>query len=65
MASTVYDPEICVDDGLTSRPTAKEAIDLLTDILTDAGHCNLRLHNVVSNTVEVMEAFQTKDRSPP
>lgn len=31
----------------------------------DARHCNLRLNNVVSNSGEVMEAFQTKDRSPP
>ena len=43
-----------VDDGLASRATAKEAIDLVA--------ANLKLHKVVSNSVEVMEAFPAEDR---
>lgn len=52
-----------VDDGLISLPTAEEAIDLITDAQAVLATCNLRLHKVVSNSIEVMEAFPTADRA--
>ena len=50
------------DDGLASRPTTKEAIDLVTATQEMLATTNPKLHKVVSNSVEVMEAFQVKDR---
>ena len=49
-----------VDDGLASRPTAQQAIDLVTSTQAMLATANLRLHKVMSNTVEVMEAFPPK-----
>ena len=51
-----------VDDGLTSLPTAAQAIDLVTTTQAMLATANLRLHKVVSNSVEVMEAFPNEDR---
>lgn len=51
-----------VNDGLASLPSAKQAIDLVTTAQTMLATANLRLHKVVSNSVEVMEAFPTEDR---
>ena len=51
-----------VDDGLASRPTTKEAIDLVTATQAMLATANLKLHKVVSNSVEVMEAFPAEDR---
>ena len=51
-----------VDDGLASRPTAKEAIDLVTATQAMLATANLKLHKVVSNSVEVMEAFPAEDK---
>ena len=51
-----------VDDGLASRPTTKEAIDLVTATQAKLATANLKLHKVVSNSVEVMEAFPAEDR---
>ena len=51
-----------VDDGLASRPTAKEAIQLLKNTQTLLATANLRLHKMVSNSVEVMEALPADDR---
>ena len=51
-----------VDDGLASRPTTKEAIDLVTAAQAMLATANLKLHKVVSNSVEVMEAFPAEDR---
>ena len=50
------------DDGLASKPTTKEAIDLVTLTQEMIASANLKLHKVVSNSVEVMEAFPAKDR---
>ena len=50
------------DDGLASRPTTKEAIDLVTATREMLATTNLKLHKVVSNSVEVMEAFPAEDR---
>ena len=52
-----------VDDGLASLPTAKQAIDLVRKAQETLATANLRLHKVVSNSVEVMEAFPTEDRA--
>ena len=49
-----------VDDGLTSLPTAAQAIDLVTTTQAMLATANLRLYKVVSNSVEVMEASQMK-----
>ncbi|XP_074634093.1 uncharacterized protein LOC141892648 [Acropora palmata] len=51
-----------VDDGLTSLPTAAQAIDLVTTTQAMLTTANLRLHKVVSNSVEVVEAFSNEDR---
>ena len=51
-----------VDDGLALRPTTKKAIDLVTAIQEMLATANLKLHKVVSHSVEVMEAFPVKDR---
>ena len=51
-----------VDDGLASLPTVKQAVDLVTTTQRMLATANLRLHKVVSNSVEVMEAFPAEDR---
>ncbi|VDI66836.1 Hypothetical predicted protein [Mytilus galloprovincialis] len=51
-----------VDDGLTSLPTATEAVNLLKktqEALITEG--KLRLHKIASNNKEVMEAFPPED----
>ena len=52
-----------MDDGLLSRPTPHEAIDLLKRTQEMLALSNLRLHKVASNSQEVMEAFPTEDRA--
>lgn len=52
-----------VDDGLVSLPTGKQAITLVTATQAMLRTANLRLHKIVSNSVEAMEAFQAEDRS--
>ena len=51
-----------VDDGLASLPTGKQAIALIKTTQAMLATANLRLHKIVSNSVEVMEAFPTEDR---
>ncbi|PFX14657.1 hypothetical protein AWC38_SpisGene21175, partial [Stylophora pistillata] len=51
-----------VDDGLASTPTPRQAIILVTNTQAMLAKSNLRLHKVVSNSVEVMEAFPLEDR---
>ena len=46
-----------VDDGLASRPTNKEAINLVTATQAMLATANLKLHKVKFNSVEVMKAF--------
>ncbi|XP_062566124.1 uncharacterized protein LOC134228483 [Saccostrea cucullata] len=50
-----------VDDGLISLPTSAEAIDLLRRTQSALKKANIRLHKIVSNDVEVMEAFPSED----
>lgn len=52
-----------VDDGLASLPTAGRAIKLVKGAQATLATAKLRLHKVVSNSVEVTEAFPTEDRS--
>ena len=61
-ASNFVHRNFYVDDGLTSFPTAKQAVDLVTAAQRMLATANLRLHKVVSNSVEVMEAFPAEDR---
>ena len=61
-ASNFVHRNFYVDDGLASLPTTKQAIDLVTSTQTMLATANLRLHKVVSNSVEVMEAFPAEDR---
>ena len=61
-ASNFVHRNFYVDDGLASLPTTKQAIDLVTSVQTMLATANLRLHKVVSNSVEVMEAFPAEDR---
>lgn len=51
-----------LDDGLISRPTAKEAIELIKSTQASLATANIRLHKVVSNCPEVMEALPVEDR---
>lgn len=51
-----------VDDGLASLPTAQQAIALVTATQAMLCTANLRLHKIVSNSIEVMEAFPVEDR---
>ena len=50
-----------VDDGLTSLPSTQGATDLVKSVQATLATANLRLHKVVSNSVEVMEAFPAED----
>ena len=52
-----------VDDGLTSLPATQGATDLVKSAQATLATANLRLHKVVSNSVEVMEAFPAEDRA--
>ena len=51
-----------VDDGLTSKPTEKEAITLVKATQAMLATACLRLHKIVSNSVVVMEALPIEDR---
>ena len=51
-----------VDDGLTSRPTDQETIELLKNTQAILASARLRLHKAVSNSVSVMEALPVEDR---
>ena len=51
-----------VDDGLASLPNGEEAVELITNAQNVLVTSNLRLHKIVSNSVEVMEAFSKEDR---
>jgi hypothetical protein len=56
------DRNFYVDDGLTSLPTASEAINLVRrtqEVLKTEG--NIRLHKIISNSNEVMNAFPAED----
>ena len=61
-ASNFVHRNFYVDDGLASLPTTKQAVDLVTATQRMLATANLRLHKVVSNSVEVMEAFPAEDR---
>lgn len=52
-----------VDDCLVSRPTPLETIDLIKRAQAVLASANIRLHKVVSNSVEVMEALPAGDRA--
>lgn len=52
-----------VDDGLASTSTPNQAIDLVRKSQEVLASAKLRLHKVVSNSIEVMEAFPTADRA--
>ena len=64
-----HDPEVkefvqrnfYVDDGLVSKPTAVEVVTLIKNTQATLASANLRLHKVVSNSVNVMKAFPTED----
>ena len=52
-----------VDDGLASLTTSQGAIDLVKGARATLATAKLQLHKVVSNSVEVMEAFTAEDRA--
>ncbi len=52
-----------VDDGITSVPTEKEAIDLLKCTQIMLSKSSLNLHKVASNRASVMEAFPSSERA--
>ena len=53
-----------VDDGMMSTSTVKEAIKILSDARAILSGCNLRLHKLISNQTEVLEAFPTTEHAP-
>ena len=61
-AMKFVDRNFYVDDGLVSLPTAKQAIALVTATQAMLRTANLRLHKIVSNSIEVMEAFSVEDK---
>ena len=52
-----------MDDGLTSRGTESETISLVKNAQAMLATANLRLDEVVSNSVAVMEAIPAEDRA--
>lgn len=52
-----------VDDGITSVPTEREAIDLLKHTQIMLSKSSLNLHKVASNGASVMEAFPSSERA--
>jgi hypothetical protein len=52
-----------VDDGLASRPTPESAIKLIKDAQAMLATANIRLHKVVFNSPDVMEALPAEDRA--
>ncbi len=52
-----------VDDGITSVPTEREAIDLLKHTQIMPSKSSLNLHKVASNGASVMEAFPSSERA--
>ncbi|KAK3742405.1 hypothetical protein QZH41_008057 [Actinostola sp. cb2023] len=52
-----------VDDGLVSRATPEETITLIKNAQAALATANIRLHKVISNSVEVMEALPADDRA--
>jgi hypothetical protein len=50
-----------IDDGLISLPTSAKAITLLKKTQNELKKARIRLHKIVSNRVEVMEAFPSDD----
>ena len=52
-----------VDDGLTLLSSTQAATDPVKSAQATLATANLRLHKVVSNSVEVMEAFPAEDRA--
>lgn len=52
-----------VDDGVTSKPTTGEVIDLIKRTQCDLALCKLRLHKIASSSVEVMKAFDVSELS--
>ena len=52
-----------VDGDLASWPNTQQAIDFVRNAKASLAAANLRLHKVVLNSVEVMEAFPTEDRA--
>ena len=49
--------EFYVDDGLTSRSSVHEAVDILQRTKTDLASCGLNLHKIALNDKEVMKCF--------
>ena len=52
-----------VGDGLSSRPTANGAVNLVRNAQAMLATVNIRLHKVFSNEVALMEAFPAEDRA--
>ncbi|XP_063959911.1 uncharacterized protein LOC135155123 [Lytechinus pictus] len=52
-----------VDDGLSSRPTAEEAVQLLKNSQAICAKSGLKLHKIVSNSREVLKSFPADERA--
>ena len=60
-AREFVDRSFYVDDGLTSLPTEKEAVDLLKRTKDMLAESNIHLHKIASNSHTVMESFAPED----
>lgn len=49
------------DDGVTSKPTTGEVIDLIKRNRSDLALCKLRLHKIASSSVKVMKAVDVSE----
>ena len=52
-----------VDDGLTSVPTAQEAVTLIESSQAFCASAKLRLHKFASNCKKALEALPPEDRA--
>ena len=53
-----------VDNGLISRSTLQEVVELVRNTQAMLAAANIRLHKIVSNSVEVITALPKQDRVP-
>ena len=64
-AATFIPKDFYVDDGLKSLSTLPEAIQLIKASQAICSRACLRLHKIVSNNKEVLEAFPVDDHERP
>ena len=64
LAKELIHNDFYVDDGLTSRSILQEVVELVRNTQALLAAANIRLHKIVSNSVEVITALPKQDRVP-